>query len=222
MRAKWDAIDERVVRDITQFQKASGKPIRMLDIGCGRGEIVSDLRPFLKEYVGTDASDRMLPTSHVQGVRFIRAEAEKLPASLKGFDLVLFKESLDHCYDGGKALQNACRALRKGGRVIVTLNNRSSYYKVLFKAAARRAQAGQSDHFEFYDMPSLMQALRVAGFEIVSAESFNFLKLPVFLERVLGALPAWVLRWKLKSADALGHLLMPRGGGSIKVTGIKI
>jgi len=221
MRAKWDAIDTRVVREISQLRKILGRPIRMLDIGCGRGEIASDLRPFLKEYVGTDASDRMLPASHVQGVRFIRVEAEKLPASLKGFDLVLFKESLDHCYHGAQALKNAYRALRKGGRVIVTLNNRSSYYKVLFKAAAQKAQAGASDHFEFYDLPSLMQALRSAGFEIVSGGSFNFLKLPVFLERALGILPDMVLGWKLWSVDALGHFLMPLGGGSIQVTGIK-
>src|SRR5581483_4977010 len=157
VRMKWARLDRVVAKCLRGLQTEKGTPPEVLDVGCGRAELLGLIRGGISRYVGVDVSKAMLPPKKDQrsSVCFLQAEAEKLPKSLKNFDAVVFKESLDHCYDAHRALLNARRALKKGGKIIVTLNNRSSYFKALFPAMARRRQEAQSDHFFFYDIPSL-------------------------------------------------------------------
>ncbi len=224
MKLRWKLIDERVAARVRDLFRQQGKALRILDVGCGRGELWGKVKPFARDYVGIDASDKMLPSWKKAGDtrRFIRAEAEKLPKTLREFDVAVYKESLDHCYDPGLALKNTCFALKKGGKIMVTLNNHSSYYKRMFSGHTGNLERRQADHFHFFDIPSLGRHLEQQGYRVVYWQTFHYLRLPLAVENILGKIfPEVVNKGLIAFFDLCGRAVMPRSGGALIVEGEK-
>lgn len=94
---------------------------RVLDLGCGPGELVRHLGEV--DYVGVDMSEEYIAAAKrlfgKQG-DFRIGDATRLDASLEDFDLVLAFGVLHHLSDGEaeSLLRGAARALGKGGRFV--------------------------------------------------------------------------------------------------------
>ena len=93
---------------------------RVLDVGCGTGAFAAWLaeRQAAKVWA-LDASDEMLAVARGRvpaGVGLKRAEAEELPFRDGWFERVSMRLSL-HLVDRPRALAEACRVLRPGGRL---------------------------------------------------------------------------------------------------------
>lgn len=96
---------------------------KILDIGCGTGETLSFLhKTFPKASLwGIDKSSMAVKLSKGKGHKNItQATALNLPFKNNTFDLVLFLDVLEHIKDHTKALREAKRVLRKGGKIIIT------------------------------------------------------------------------------------------------------
>ncbi|MFC7533162.1 class I SAM-dependent methyltransferase [Actinoplanes sp. GCM10030250] len=73
---------------------------RVLDVGCGPGNVTLALAPYFPEVVGLDPDPGMLAEARreaarreVANVRWVRARAEDLPAGLGEFQAVVFASS---------------------------------------------------------------------------------------------------------------------------------
>lgn len=95
---------------------------RVLDIGCGTGDILEFLPPV--RYVGYDASARYIERARrrfgERGEFHCRAVDDGLPLAAGSFDLVIAHGVLHHLDDGAARtlLRVARRALRPGGRLV--------------------------------------------------------------------------------------------------------
>jgi SAM-dependent methyltransferase len=94
---------------------------RVLDLGCGPGELVDHLGAV--RYVGIDVSDRYIARArHAFGDRaeFRVGDATRLDDDLRDFDLVLAFGVIHHLDDDGalRLLSVAKAALRRGGRFV--------------------------------------------------------------------------------------------------------
>jgi SAM-dependent methyltransferase len=94
---------------------------RVLDLGCGPGELVHLLGDV--EYVGVDVSERYIAAAResVGGrAEFRVGDATNLDRDLRGFDLVLALGLIHHLDDeSSRRVLNAARAaLRSGGRFV--------------------------------------------------------------------------------------------------------
>lgn len=98
---------------------------RVLDVGCGRGEVVLGVARLGADATGLEISDELLAPAREADTRheasWIVGVGQELPFDDATFDLVLFMKSLHHVAidEMAPALAEARRMLRDGGRVYV-------------------------------------------------------------------------------------------------------
>jgi malonyl-CoA O-methyltransferase len=97
---------------------------RVLDAGCGRGAVARALLTAFPglEVSAVDLSPEML--SHVPGAaRPRRGSIQNLPFEDGSFDLVYCIEALEHAGNPEGAVDELCRVVRPGGRVLIVDKN---------------------------------------------------------------------------------------------------
>ena len=99
----------------------------LLDVGCGQGlllHLLRERRPDVRRRVGLDSWPAMLDEALARGAGDFELwleEAEHLPALDGEFDSVVLGQVLEHVYDARAVADEATRALRAGGRLIVNV-----------------------------------------------------------------------------------------------------
>lgn len=98
----------------------------VLDLGTGTGRMLEMLAPRAARAVGLDVSPAMLGVARVnldaaglKHVQLRQGDAYALPPDLQGFDLVILHQVLHFLDDPSRAVREASRALRPGGRLLV-------------------------------------------------------------------------------------------------------
>ena len=93
----------------------------LLDIGCGTGSLARALTEEGADVTGIDPGEDALAKARkaVPAARFEAVSAETLPFPDDTFDGAVMLNSLHHVPDPAKALAEAARVLRPGGRLVV-------------------------------------------------------------------------------------------------------
>jgi len=94
------------------------------DLGCGTGQVSQWLAPFSERIIAVDSSREMLRAARerLSGQRHIelrQGPLEKLPISNGELDVALLMLVLHHLPEPKRALAEAARTLRSGGRVLI-------------------------------------------------------------------------------------------------------
>ena len=94
------------------------------DLGCGTGALSATLAPFVREVIAVDASAAMLAAASrrldgVSNVDVRQGDLESLPIDRAQADAVVMSLVLHYVAEPSKALGEAARVLRPGGRLIV-------------------------------------------------------------------------------------------------------
>lgn len=94
---------------------ASMPDARVLEVGCGEGDIASLLRSRWSSVTALDLPDAGLRDQwqDVDGPSFLHANAEKLPFPDSCFDLVVCVEVLEHLFDPQRGLDELARVGRR-------------------------------------------------------------------------------------------------------------
>lgn len=100
---------------------------RLLDVGCGTGNILRLARPLFRSCVGVDLSRPLLAElRHRTGLDLASAEAFRLPFRDGAFDAVTMYALVHHLLDPMPAFREAHRVLRPGGTIY--LDHDPNYY----------------------------------------------------------------------------------------------
>jgi ArsR family transcriptional regulator len=101
-------------------------PMTIADLGSGDGGSAVLLSRSAVQVIGVDASEKMLEVARDQALRagasnvdFRLGEMEELPIDDASVDLVFFSQSLHHAAHPERALREAARILRPGGRIVI-------------------------------------------------------------------------------------------------------
>jgi ubiquinone/menaquinone biosynthesis C-methylase UbiE len=232
MKLRYRLLDETtaaIIKECFESFEADGAKPFLLDMGCGRGEFALFLKSAWKPggepwaYLGLEPSREQLKQRDVPtlGLGFLQAAAEQVPLQDMVAHGVLIKEVIDHCYDPLQVFREAARLLKPGGALVVTVTNDKSWFKRLLPWVNASHKAQQDDHLSFFGPQELKKLAREALFDRVLVETYNYLKLPRFLEKALGLLGSGVCRSILKLTDSLGKKLLPGMGGGIILTARK-
>jgi SAM-dependent methyltransferase len=142
-----------------------GRPLSLLDYGCGSGY---DL-PFLAQFgnvEGADVTDQLAPAAPGLPVHVVPRDLWRLRGR---FDIVTCLDVLEHLDDDVAGLRTVASLAVAGGQVVVTV------------PAYRWLWSGEdiiSQHRRRYTRAGLLAVARAAGLEVLYASYFNMSVLP--------------------------------------------
>jgi SAM-dependent methyltransferase len=138
-------------------------PGRLLDVGCGRGDLGVWLIRRGWTAVGVEPSPAACALARTRGVDARPGTLGEVELERESFDAVVFRQSLEHVSDPVADLSRAHDALRADGALIVSVPN--------FGCWQRRRFGGDWFHLDLprhrfhFDVPALRGTLARAGFE---------------------------------------------------------
>ena len=143
---------------------------RVLDLGCGDGQLTARIAATGAGVVGVDASAEMLAAARSRGMEVLEGSAESLPCPDSSFDAV-FSNAVLHWVRGQDAMMDEVRrVLKPGGRFVAEMGGYGNIaaINVAFRAVcARHADPGSEDEVNYFPTPE-SYALRLSrhGFHV--------------------------------------------------------
>ena len=132
------------------------------DVGCGEGYLTVEAARFAKHVTAIDKSPDVLARAKdlarrrkLRNISWKRGDLERVPLRDRSVDLVLLSQALHHAAEPDRALAEAFRILREGGRVLL-LDLRAH------DEAWVKSKLG--DRWQGFDDKTLTQLLADAGF----------------------------------------------------------
>jgi ubiquinone/menaquinone biosynthesis C-methylase UbiE len=120
---------------------AEARPARILEVGCGEGELAERLQRELgAQVLAVDQSERMVEITRARGVDARVGNVERLDLPGRSFDCVVAAWMLFHVSDVHRALAEIVRVLEPGGR-LVAVTNSADHLSELFDLVGGRAWA---------------------------------------------------------------------------------
>jgi methionine biosynthesis protein MetW len=182
----------RVLKAAGLFRKHLKARARLLDIGCGKGNITAYLRQSLgiEEVYGIDIAAANVESARTRGVTACRTDCNQddLPFKDGYFDAVFAGEVIEHVLDPDRLLGEIRRTMVAGGVLVVTspnlgawfnrlslllgwqpLGGGTSFYHDVGRPHFLRFGGGDggTEHLRLYTLRALNELLQVNGFQIL-------------------------------------------------------
>lgn len=136
-------------------------PGRLLDIGCGTGDLASLFARRGWSAAGIEPSAEAARHARAIGVDAVTGTLTDAPWEDGSFDAVLFNHSLEHIPEPAEAVAAAARLLRPGGLLAIAVPNFGSWPRHLFGSAW--FQLDLPRHLQHFDHDSLSTLVEAAG-----------------------------------------------------------
>jgi methionine biosynthesis protein MetW len=162
------------------------RPRRLLDIGCGTGNLLSMLQVNVDEVYGVEVSKTAVQACKDKGlaVFYVDVNNEKLPFGSSFFDVVICSEVLEHLFDPDFLMEEIYRVLSAKGYLVLTTPNLAWWLNrilLLFGfqpyntevssrlnlGKPRNVYEGVAGHIRPFTWRSLKELLSIYGFEVV-------------------------------------------------------
>lgn len=126
LRARKSAYENAEGDDPRQFAVeavAEARPLRVLEVGGGEGELAERLQNELGvEVVGIDQSERMVELQRSKGIDARVGDVQELPFAEGEFDVAVAAWMLYHVPDLDRGVGELARVLRPGGTLVAVTN----------------------------------------------------------------------------------------------------
>ncbi len=159
----------RFVRQAARNLQKHGKPIRLLDVGCGDGSFLETCG--IKTCTGLDASVNAVMGARSRGIDAVLGSLDKSPFLEKSFSIITMFHFLEHVWPVENYLEAAKYLLADGGDLILQVPNADSWQAQLL----RKRWAGYEvpRHLVNYSAETLQRVLQDNGFRIVRKTHFS-------------------------------------------------
>jgi trans-aconitate methyltransferase len=150
---------------------------RVLDLGCGTGDLAAAIAGRGATVVGLDASAEMLAAARAKypEVEFVRGDAADFRFD-QPFDTVFSNAALHWVADADGAARSIAGALRLGGRFVAEFGGRGNIDAIIdgvHRAAAELVGLDVHHHWYFPSIAEYAGLLQRHGLEVLSAVLFD-------------------------------------------------
>ena len=154
-----------------------GKNHRILDLGCGDGELLIPMRASYQEVWGLDISRSRLDRVETRiesenGIYLMEGDINTtLNFADKYFDTITIVAVLEHVFDPYSVLRECCRLLRPGGTLMVYVPNvaiLTNRMRLLFGRlpVTSRESGWDGGHLHYFTEGSLKKLFSDTGFQV--------------------------------------------------------
>ena len=156
----------------------------MLEIGCGRGEMLQNFKELGLDVKGIDLSPEAPKFNKNIEIKVGNVEDDLLPYEDESFDIVYSKSVLEHLYYPERYIKEAYRVLKPNGLILVLTPDWEVNYRTFFDDCTHRTP---------FTNVSLESILKIHSFKSVNV--YKFRQLP--------------LLWKYPSLNYISAALSP-------------
>jgi ArsR family transcriptional regulator len=142
----------------------------VVDVGAGDGAIGELLATRARSVMCVDRSQRMVEAglarvrrARLTGVRVVRGDMHELPLRSACADLVLLQQSLQYAAEPARAIKEATRLLRPGGRLLLVTLEKHTH------ADVREAYGHRHLGFEAGYLRRLLRSIGLESVDVVAA-----------------------------------------------------
>jgi len=165
---------------------------RVLDVGCGTGEMLAHLKPSVGVGIDTDAEAIATGRARHRGLRFINLRAEALHTIGDTFDYVILSQVLGEIYDLSTLLKSVEAVCHERTRVIVVQYSR--LWQPALKVAEWFGIKRRIKEHNWLPADEIEHQLSMAGFDTVHTTGLTLMPVPVpvvswFVNRFVAHLP---------------------------------
>ncbi|MCA1631646.1 MAG: bifunctional class I SAM-dependent methyltransferase/glycosyltransferase family 2 protein [Acidobacteria bacterium] len=173
-RAGWGGACHRRLAEVYGSLIPQGK--RVLEIGCGQGDLLASLGP--AQGVGVDFSDEMIERARARhpGIEFVRADAHALPLG-ESFDFIILSDLVNDIWDVQEVFRQARRLSHPATRLV--LNFYSRVWELPLGAARRLHLAKPVRTQNWLTVADVSGLLALEDFEVIRRKSEVLLPLRV-------------------------------------------
>lgn len=171
------AASDQIIEPLLDAAGAKSE-MAVLDLCCGQGNVAEALVNRGCKVTGVDFSPTMLEFARrrLSGAVFVEADAQDLPFRNGEFDVVVSNFGVCHVPDQRRALTEAKRVLRHGGRFGMTVwcgPDQAPSYEMVYRAIKTHGAAGITappgpDFHQFADRKIASELLSSAGFSDIN------------------------------------------------------
>jgi 2-polyprenyl-3-methyl-5-hydroxy-6-metoxy-1,4-benzoquinol methylase len=200
---------------------------RLLDVGCGDGTFISEMKAFGWQVKGADPDPVAVKTARVRGLDVQQAGIEDLERvfSPNSYDALTLSHVIEHIHDPLAGLKTCARLLAKGGTIwLATPNARALGYRV-FGQDWRGLEPPR--HLVVFSPRALIDIVARAGFDNVRLHVTHPVASRMFREslmirsRRLNRSQGSVLRVLAPFVDVISGVI-PSLGEELVVTGRRV
>ncbi len=215
-RAHWDRVSaaygrpgragafyHRLVARLFSFLVPPGR--RVLELGCGQGDLLAALAPSLG--VGVDFSGRMIEEAQKRhpGLTFVKADAADFDFPEK-FDFIILSDLVNDLWDAQEVLRRLSPLCHPGTRVLVNFYN--NLWRVPLAVVRRLGLGADLLTQNWFSPHDVINLLTLSGFEVLK-RSIGIL-LPLDIPLVSGFLNRYLVHFWPFSLFALTNIVAAR------------
>jgi SAM-dependent methyltransferase len=151
--------------------------LRMLEVGCGAGDLLADLEP--SEGLGIDFSSEMVKRAsrNHPTLRFLCVDAHDLSSVEGPFDIVILSDLLNDLFDVEQVLIQLHRLCLPSTRIV--LNVFSHLWEIPLRLASRLGLASPKLRQNWLTLADVRNLLHLVGFEVVDHQQDVLLPVPL-------------------------------------------
>jgi len=175
--------------------------MKLLELGCGRGDFLFEFQNFGFECKGLDRDESSVQNEYGLEVKQCDLASDVFPYADEYFDIVYHKSVLEHMYNPENLMNETMRVLKTGGKLIILTPDWHTQWKNFFE---------DFTHCRPYDVMAISDLLELHGLKNTIIEKFY--QLPVI--------------WKIPAIKVFSKLVqfiinVYGGRWLTKITGIK-
>lgn len=152
---------------------------KILDLGCGTGDLTPKIQAAEAIPIGVDSSLEMIQVaqSKFPEISFQQADARDLPFSTS-FDAIFSNAVLHWVPEKEKAIASMYKSLKKGGRIVLEFGGKDNIQQMwnALKTELQKRGYTENTNIAFWYFPSIgayTTLLERQGFRVVRAEHFD-------------------------------------------------